>query len=329
MIFMAECAGVLAFFSVLWYNKENPFEGSFVMGRKVNLNGYIAVLISAAIFGCTPWVAKHMYAEGVSSASLVLLRNLLALPPLALLAFLQNKTLKVPAKVLPKLTLTSLFGGCITPVLLYVSYKYMPTGSATLFHYIYPAVVVLACVLLREAQIKWGNVISVAFCVVGVCLFYAPGHNVDWRGAFPALASGVTYAAYIMLLSHNDTRALPGFLFSFYMALISAAVLLVICLLTGQLSFPTTGANWILLIVFSWTVTVGAVLLFQLGTFLIGGRLAAVCSSLEPVIAVLLGVLLLQETLDQRTIIGGIFVLFGYLLTALTNKAKRSSGLKA
>ena len=292
--------------------------------KKMKFNGYLAVVISAVAFGFTPWAVKFLYAEGMNAMSVVFWRQLISLPFLALLAFLQNKTLKVPAKSLPKVSLTALLGGCITPVLLYLSYQYMPTGSATLFHYIYPALVVLGCVLLREEQIKWGNVISVAFCVVGVCLFYAPGHNVDWRGAFPALASGLAYAAYIMLLSHNDNRAVPGFLFSFYMTLISSVVLLVVCLITGQLTFPADGSGWLTLSVFSVGVTICAVALFQLGTFLIGARDAAVCSSLEPIVAVAVGAIAFQELPDKRVLLGGAFVLFGYLLIAITNKAKKA-----
>ncbi|MBO5868294.1 MAG: DMT family transporter [Oscillospiraceae bacterium] len=293
--------------------------------RKSRIHGYLYVLISAAIFGFTPWVVKHLYAEGMSTMSVVLWRNIFSLPFLALLAFLQNKTLKIPAKALPKVSLTALLGGCATPVLLYLSYRFMPTGSATLFHYIYPALVVLGCVLLKEENYKGGNLISVAFCIVGVCLFYAPGHNVDWRGAMPALASGLTYAIYIILLSHNDTRSVPGFLFSFYMTLISSVVLLILCLIFGQLTVPATGGSWGILVLFSIAVTIGAVALFQLGTFLIGGRLAAVCSSLEPLLAVLVGFLVFHEPLDQRTIIGGCFVLCGYLIIAFTNKAKKKS----
>ena len=52
------------------------------------LRGYLFVIASAFLFGCMPLITKLIYAEGVNSLSVVLLRNALALPVLALLAHL-------------------------------------------------------------------------------------------------------------------------------------------------------------------------------------------------------------------------------------------------
>ena len=69
--------------------------------NKQQVKGYIFVLVSAVIYGCMPLMAKYIYLDGVSPLTLVFLRNLLALPSLAILALINDKTLKVPFKVLP------------------------------------------------------------------------------------------------------------------------------------------------------------------------------------------------------------------------------------
>ena len=59
--------------------------------------GYIFVVLSSVIYGSMPLLAKLIYADGVNSFTLVFLRNFLALPSLALFAFLKKKMLPICA----------------------------------------------------------------------------------------------------------------------------------------------------------------------------------------------------------------------------------------
>ena len=170
------------------------------------LKGYICVITSAVIFGCMPLMAKLIYAEGVNPLSLVLLRNLLSLPVLALLAFLTQKSLKIPACALPTVSLVALMGCCVTPALLFYSYQYINSGTATVFHFIYPAVVVLFGVFTVKAKRSLFNLLSLLLCVFGVALFYDVGSGFHMFGGALALLSGVTYAIYILLLSFPRLR---------------------------------------------------------------------------------------------------------------------------
>lgn len=290
------------------------------IGRMIK--GYLAVILSAVIYGCMPLMAKYIYADGVTPMTLVFLRNFLALPVIAVMALAQNKSLRIPLKMLPRVSLTSLFGSCITPILLFTSYQFIESGTATVFHFIYPAIVVLGGVLLKEEQLKWGNVISVALCFVGICLFYSPGASLDWRGALAAIASGFTYAAYVILLSHSDAKKIPGFLFAFYVALTCSVVMFVVCLVTGQLALPQTLAGWGLCFLFAIGITCGAVVLFQLGTFMIGGQQASILSALEPITSVVVGILVFNEPFGIRVLIGSFFVVLSTVLIGVYNFKK-------
>ena len=122
--------------------------------NKTNLiKGYIYTILSAIIFGCMPLMAKYIYADGVNSISLVFLRNLIALPSLAILALLQEKTLKIKAKPFLQAAIPALFGCVLTPVLLFSSYHYLATGTATIFHFVYPSLVVLIGILFLKKKL--------------------------------------------------------------------------------------------------------------------------------------------------------------------------------
>lgn len=290
------------------------------MNRKQILNGYLAVLVSAVIFGCMPLMVKRIYADGMNSLSVVFLRNLLSLPVVALLALCRNKTLKIDPKALPSVALIGALGSCVTPVLLFSSYFFMASGTATVLHFIYPAAVVVGGVLFYRERVTRGNLISVLICILGISLFYTPGQPLDWRGCALAIISGFTYAAYILTLAHFRHREIRGFLLNFYIFGINSFLMLAVCLLSSSLTFPTNAGIWALCFFFAVVINVCSVYLFQWGTLVIGGQQAAILSTMEPITSVFVGILAFQETMDLRTIIGSALVIFASILIVLSGK---------
>ena len=242
------------------------------MNRKL-LKGYVLVIISAIIFGTMPLMAKIIYKDGVNPVTLVFLRNVLAVPVLAVLS---GKSIKIKKEAALSISIIGLVGCAITPMLLFESYKHIPSGTATVFHFIYPAVVIVGEFLFLKSKISKGNILSVVLCVVGLALFYNPQNNINFKGSFVARLSGVTYATYVILLSGFRHKEISGFVFSFYVSLISSVAMFLICFLTDSFSFPQSVFGWVLCLLFAMSLSVGAVVLFQKGTFLIGGGRAAV-----------------------------------------------------
>ena len=141
----------------------------------------------------------------------------------------------------------------------------------------------------------------------------------DWRGSLVAIASGFTYAAYVLLLADPDVKKIPSFLLCFYMVIISSAVMFLLCLVTGQLALPQTLAGWGLSTLFALGITCCAIVLFQLGTFLIGGPQTSILSTLEPITSVVVGVVIFKEAMNLRTFFGVLLVVCASVLIALSN----------
>lgn len=281
------------------------------------LRGYAFVLASAFLFGCMPLITKLIYAEGVNSLSVVLLRNALSLPVLALLAQRQSHSLRIPQKAFLPIALIALMGCCVTPYLLFSSYRYMASGTATVLHFVYPAVVLVAGILFLGAKFHPSDTLCVALCVAGICFFYDPSQPLDLRGSALALTSGITYAAYILLLAAFKHKHISGYKLSFYVSAISCAILLAVCLLLRQLTLPVTARGWLLSALLALTINAGAVFLFQQGTFLIGGERAAILSTVEPITSLFIGTLAFREVIGTRTAVGSVLVIAAGTLIAL------------
>lgn len=290
--------------------------------KKSVLKGYSFVILSGIIYGFMPLIANYVYDNGVTPLSLVFFRNLFSLPVLAILAFIDKKTLKIPKKALPSISFIALFGGSVTPMLLFLSYRFIDSSTATVLHFVYPAFVLLIGVVFLKQKTNLRNIISVFLCVFGVAMFNVGDIKLDVTGTSLALVSGVTYAIYIVLVSRFKYKSeISGFLFGFYISLISSVLMFLICLLTKQLAFPVGVTSWLVTVLFAIVVNVGAVIIFQQGTFIIGGEKAAVLSTTEPITSLVVGIALLGEQVSVNSVIGAVAVITAsILISASKNK---------
>lgn len=289
-----------------------------------NVKGYVFAVLSAVIYGSMPLMSKYIYADGVNPLTLVFLRNVFSLIPLGMLAYRERKTLKIPGKLLPSIALIGVLGCCITPILLFSSYQFIPSGTATVIHFAYPAVVMIGGLLFFRQKLRVMGIASMVLCITGICMFYTPGESLDLTGSLLALASAVSFASYVLLLSRFDSTRVSGFLFNFYVTVVCSIFTLIVCLATNSLALPASLSGWGLCIVFSLLVTTGAVVLFQQSTFLIGGDRASILSTLEPITSVLLGCIFFREPFGIRVALGTALVVAASILIVLPGKRKKS-----
>lgn len=292
------------------------------------IKGYLLVILSAFLFGCMPLITRFIYADGINRESAVLMRNLLALPVLAALSWVQNKSFKIPLKALPNIAAIALMGCCITPLLLYGSYQHIATGTASVFHFIYPAVVVLIGVVFLRKKVSVGTLLSVLVCILGICLFYDPNEPLDLTGCVLALASGVTYAIYVVLLSVFRHNNISGFKLSFYISAVCTVVMLFVCLLGTGLTLPQSATGWLACVALAIVINVGAVVIFQLGTFLIGGERASILSTVEPLTGIILGILVFDEKVSGGMGIGSVLVLLACIMITVFDTIEKRRMMK-
>ncbi len=284
--------------------------------------GYLFVIFSAIIYGLMPLMTKSIYSDGVNPITLVFLRNILAMPILLLLS--AKSGIKIDRKTFGKISFVAIMGCCLTPLLLFVSYNHIPSGAATVIHFIYPAVVILGEWLIFKIKLRIGHIISVLLCIAGIALFYNPNDALNPSGAALALLSGIVYAIYVISLRMIKDKKIPMFTLGFYVTLVCSFVMLFVCVATNKLAIPTTLKGWVLSLLFALALNVGAVLLFQKGAFLIGGSRAAILSTFEPITSVIVGTLILKESLGKFTVIGAVLVIAAGVLIAVSDIRKTS-----
>lgn len=300
------------------------------------LKGSVFAVVSAIIFGCMPIVAKFLYAEGCNPVSLVVYRYSLALPVLFLLAIREqakegekkkasgeitrrDSGMKITGAQFRQFIILSL-GFSMTPVLLFSSYNYISSGSATTIHFSYPVLVILASVFIFKERATGTKIASVVFCVIGLALFYEPGQENGILGIILALGSGVTYTFYMMYFDRSTLKFIKPFKTNFYMSLVSAAMVLILSLVTGTLVLFHSAKGWAAAFGFSFMLVVVACVLFQLGIAMIGAQKTAILSTFEPLTSIVLGVVCYGEAVGIKTGLGVLFILASVISITLFGK---------
>lgn len=279
------------------------------------LKGTLLIIISALIYGSMPIVAKTIYRHGVNSITLVFLRNSFCIIPLYLWVKRRGESVTLKREQIIPISFISIFGGILTPSLLFASYPYVASGTATTVHFIYPVFVLLGCTLFFKEPLDWVKGVCVILCTAGVFCFYTPGAEAEFLGLAFAFTSGITFAVYVVSLNHSVAlKGISAIQLCLYMSSICASVMLVYLLATNGLALPNSLEGWLLCILFAFSVTLVATVCFQEGAFSVGSQRAAIFSTFEPIASIIIGIAVLRESFGWMTALGSALILGAVLL---------------
>ncbi|MBR5284382.1 MAG: EamA family transporter [Clostridia bacterium] len=284
--------------------------------------GDLLAILSACMFGLSPlWVTAFARGGG-NSMMMALLRNIFFLPVSAFLLYRSGQPLfqKLPRKTLGKILLLSAGGSGLTQLLLFASYSFMASGVCTTVHFIYPLFVFLLGAVFYGEKLSRRSILCLALCMVGLCCFYPRGGEISMTGLIIALASGLTYAFYMVYLDKGGFEGISPLQMQFWLALCNAGLMLICCMVSGNLTFDLTPTAWLLGIVASQVLGFGVVLC-QMGIKAIGAGRAALLSTFEPITSLVVGVLFMQEHLDPIAILGAAIILASVTIVSLPEKA--------
>lgn len=282
--------------------------------------GVIFVVISSIGFGFMPVFAKLAYASGLDSYTLVVFRFVFASCIFYFFIRLKKIPMAITKKQLKTLVIVGTAGCALTAGTLFASYKYMSAGLASTMHFVYPGMVSIAAYFILKEEFTIKKLISLILSLLGlIVLINFNDKSISLFGSFLAILSAITYAIYIVGISFEHMKAMNGILLSFYVGLIAAVSLLIINLIFGTgCIINIKGVSYsFLLALFS---TAMPFYLFIEGIKVIGPSNGAILSTLEPIVGVVLGAMIFDETITTRIVIGCILIFASVLILSLKNK---------
>lgn len=295
---------------------------------KQSLKGTVFSLTSGILLGLTPLLTKTLYAAGSNPFSLVTIRMLFGIAFFALMHWVTgHSSFRFPPGMLWKLIICSVVF-VLTPLLLYTSYLYMDSGLATTIQFIYPALILLGGVLFCGTTMTGMQILCCGLCLIGVACFYGGGGVLEPKGLVLVLGASVSYALYSLFLGWSGLFQLPQSLLLFWMCTFGSVVAMAATLLSGGIILPSGGESWLILSCYVVATAIASVA-YQVGVYYIGAERASMLSASEPMTGMIVGVLVYQEQLTVKIILGFFCILLaGILLSRLPNNVKHCKTIK-
>lgn len=287
-----------------------------------NLKGYLFAAIAAASYGTNPIFAIPLYREGISVTSVLFMRYAMAVAIMFFVTMIKSpKTFVIKPKYVGLLAFMGILM-VLSSIALFESYKYLSAGIASTLLFFYPVMVaIIMAIFYKERLTKksWACLVT-AFLGVVILSKNDDGGFISLLGLTLVMLSSLSYAIYLVYINRGPMKKINTSTITFYVILGGFLVMIPYCLLDGGLMLPKTTPAWINAIGLGFFPTVISLIFTSRAIALIGSTETAIFGALEPLTAVILGILILGETLTITPAIGMILIFVS--VTVLMMKKK-------
>ncbi len=256
--------------------------------------------------------------SGLDVHILIFLSSIISVIIVALLFLKKNLRTHIPKKgrLIPLIILGPL--SLINSYSFFYSYKNTSVANAVLTHYTAPLFVALLAPLFLKERLSLRIAIALIISMTGLWIMFnmSTGQLIslilagdrNTKGIIAGLFSGIAYA-FIVITFRVFSQSYHPLTLTFSQNIIIAIILL-----------PFSGINegvvqglWAVIIMGIVHSTIAPVLYFR-GIRTVSANRAAILGYLEPVFAILLGFIFLDEVISIKTFIGGsMIILSGYI----------------
>lgn len=294
--------------------------------RRIRTNGIFYAAISSASFGFSPLFSIGLLAAGLSNFDVLSYRWGIAGIVLMIYAFVKKKTLRLLSwdeawKVILLSVLRS-----ITSITLLIGYANISSGIASTINFMYPIIVAICMMLFFGDRKSPVDIIAIAVSIFGVYLL-ASGNSLIIEGGDTTLGltcsiiSAFAFAAYYILMKQVRADKIEVVKLTTWIMMLSA-IYFIICsfVFEGKLTLVTGGGNWMYILGLALWSTMISNFTGVKAVRRIGPTLTSILGALQPVTAVILGVVFLHEHLYLKSIIGISLILVAVSIVVMHQK---------
>ena len=283
--------------------------------------GFLYGIVASSTFGLLPLFTLPVMGEGLTTFSILSYRMLFASILVAVLMLIGRVSFATNLKELRWFAILGfLYYG--SAALLFQAYGGMASGLATTLHFMYPVSVTIIMALVYKQRPSVVTICAIILSLIGVallCLRESSTGVSSLLSVFLVLLSGVCYAVYLVLVStvrrinQQNSQKL-----TFYVLMFSGAFFMLSTLQGGGLQIIPSASAGINLLLMSTLPTLLSNLALVRSVKNIGSTLTSVLGAMEPLTAIIVGILVFDESLRGLMIVGIILILVSVSLIVLS-----------
>lgn len=287
----------------------------------------VLMAVAMFIFGTLAPFVRNI---DVSSGELALYRSVLALLPIGIFLLLTKQKLS-PENIKKDLIVLVLSGAAMgfNWILLFEAYKYTTVSVATLSYYFAPVIVTVVSPLFFHERMTAKQIVSFVMATLGLVLITgtAGGGSQDLIGIAFGLGAAVLYATVMLL--NKLIRGVTGIHRTFIQFLAAILVLVPYVSLTSGFKLGgLDGIGWGALLVVGLVHTGVTYCMYFSSLKELPGQEVAILSYVDPLVAVLVSVIWLDEAMTLPQVVGGLLILGFTLFSEIKLKGIKNERTK-
>lgn len=297
--------------------------------KRILINGIFYAAISSMSFGFSPLFSLALIAAGLSDFDILSYRWLIAGTVLMIYALCKKKKLGLNSfDEAWKIILLSALRA-LTSVTLLIGYVNISSGIASTINFMYPVIVTLCMVIFFGERRSYIDYVAICASIFGVYLL-ASGESIMVEGGNTrlgltcSLISAFSFAAYYIVMKQVKADKIEVVKFTTWIMMLSAVYFIIGAFITcGRVTIVRDHVTWLAILGLGLWSTMISNITGVKGIRRIGPTMTSILGALQPVTAVILGVLFLKEHLYLRSMIGISLILVAVTIIVLHQKNRK------
>ena len=296
--------------------------------KRIKLNGIFYASVSSASFGFSPLFSLGLLAAGLSDFDVLSYRWLIAGIVLMIYALCKKKSLRLNSfDEAWKVILLSILRS-ITSVTLLIGYANISSGIASTINFMYPVIVTICMMLFFGEKRSLSDIAAIGVSLFGVYLL-ASGDSIIVEGGntrlglICSLISAFSFAAYYIVMKQVRADKIEVVKFTTWIMMLSAFYFIVCAFIfEGRITLVKDFGSWLNILGLGLWATMVSNITGVKAIRRIGPTHTSILGALQPVTAVILGVLFLDEHLYLRSCIGITLILVAVSVVVMHQKKR-------
>lgn len=280
------------------------------------LSGYLYAALSSSTFGLAPLFTISLLVAGFSPYEVLAYRWGIASASLGVFGLCLKESFRIGRKDLAAVLLLSVLRAA-TSFSLVIAYKNISTGVASTIHFMYPLFVALVMMFCfgEKKSLPLLAAIVVSLVGAGLLSYGEIGGARDGviAGMQAAALSVFFYGGYIIGVRKSRAVNVPSTALTFYVMAFGALFFVIGGLFTDGIRLADSASSWLSILGLAIPATAVSNITLVKAIKNIGPTLTSIFGALEPLTAVVIGILLLGEQFTYRSMAGMTLVLCGVL----------------
>jgi drug/metabolite transporter (DMT)-like permease len=283
--------------------------------------GILLIALSAASFGTLAIFGHYVYADGMDTFTVLFLRFGVSASIMTFILLLRKEAFP-HGRILGQLIGMGALGYVGQSFMYLTAINYASAGLVALLLYLYPFFVAILSTIFLHEKMTVIKAIALVLALTGTALTVGPVSG-QLIGAVMAITAALIYSIYIIVGTNVMKHVSP--VQSSTVIFASAGVVFGVLAIINGMHFPASNSGWFAMLGIIFISTIIPVVAFLAGLERIGPINAAMLSTLEPIVTVLLAMWLFGDTLLPIVMLGGGLILIAVILLTRSELQKESN----